>query len=81
MTATRRPYNSFQLVFAARCECARCDKRSPVVFFTRPPGGGQRDFKNYQVRNQVQEELAKEGWELDPRKDKAFCPICKGIGK
>jgi hypothetical protein len=81
MTLPQVDYKSFYLVYAARSECARCEKRSPVVWFRRPKSGGQKYMRDYKVRGQIAEELAAEGWELDIHRDKAFCPICKGIGK
>jgi hypothetical protein len=80
MTKPEADYQSFHLVYAARATCARCDKLSPVVWFHRAKSG-QRDHRNYLVRREIAEAMAAEGWELNTRLDKSFCPTCKRIGK
>jgi hypothetical protein len=83
MTKPVEDYSSYYIVISAMSVCARCDLESPVVHVRKPnsSSSGQRPKRNYKLRAIVAEALADIGWELDVKRDKTFCPLCRKLGK
>jgi hypothetical protein len=83
MSAPKEDYHSFFLVISAQSVCFRCDKPSPIVHVRRPKllKGGQRPARSNKLRAMFAQALDDEGWEIDLKHDKAFCPSCRRLGK